>query len=52
VFGVVGVAAFLSGNIFEGMGWSALNFDALPVVTVVGVGVLWLASRRGWTARA
>jgi hypothetical protein len=51
VFGTAGVCAFLSGNLFNAVGWAALNMIALPIVVLVGCGVLWLAARRGWAMR-
>ncbi len=46
IFGVAGVATFLSGNLYHHFGWDALNLLAImPVLAVLGA-TLWLARRR------
>ncbi len=43
VFGVQAVSAFSSGVLVNTEGWRTLNFVALPLVTVAGLAILWLA---------
>ena len=46
IFGVAGIATFLSGNLYHHFGWDVLNLLAVvPVLAVLGA-TLWLARRR------
>jgi MFS family permease len=42
MFGCVAVAAFLSGNLLNGMGWKAVNYATVPGLLLVLLAVLWL----------
>jgi MFS family permease len=46
IFGVTGLATFLSGTLLHDMGWAAVGMAALPPVVLVFVATLWLANRR------
>jgi MFS family permease len=43
VFAVQAVSAFSSGVLVNTEGWRILNYVALPLVTVAGLAILWLA---------
>ena len=46
IFGVAGLASFLSGSLHYNFGWAALNLFAVPpVLLVLGV-TLWFARQR------
>lgn len=46
IFGVAGVATFLSGSLYHHFGWDALNLLAVVPVVAVLAATLWLARRR------
>ena len=46
IFGVAGLASFLSGSLHHFFGWSALNVFAVPPVLVVLGVTLWFARQR------
>ena len=46
IFGVAGVATFLSGSLYHHFGWDALNLLAIVPVLAVLAATLWLARRR------
>jgi MFS family permease len=43
VFTVQAISAFSSGVLVNSQGWRTLNYVALPLVTVAGLAILWLA---------
>ena len=45
VFALVAVGSLLAGALFYGLGWAGLNLAMLPLVALVGVGLLWLRWR-------
>lgn len=46
MFGFVAFATFLSGGLFERLGWQAVNWAGLPMMAIVAVAVFWLYQRR------
>ena len=46
VFGSVAVSTFASGNLLYFVGWSAVNYSALPFIAITVVAALWLTARR------
>ena len=46
VFSTTAVAAFGSGALYEGIGWSAVNGGALPAMGLVLLGVAWMVLYR------
>jgi hypothetical protein len=46
-------SSFSSGMILETNGWQTLNYAAIPFVVVMGIGIVWLMTkRRGAVAAA
>ena len=46
VFGSVAISSFVSGNLLHYVGWSAVNYSALPFIAAAVLAVAWLAVRR------
>ncbi len=46
VFGSVAASSFVSGSLFHYVGWSAVNYTAIPLIAVAFAAVVWLAVRR------
>ena len=46
VFGSVAISSFASGNLLHFIGWSAVNYSALPFIAVTVVAALWLSGRQ------
>jgi MFS family permease len=45
IFATMAVSSFLSGLIFTGLGWEAVNLSALPLIAAVIIAIAWLALR-------
>ena len=52
VFSTMAVTSFASGALVTTRGWAWLNLGSLPVVALIGVALLWLASVRRRAASA
>ena len=46
VFGSVAASSFVSGNLLHFVGWSAVNYSAIPFIIVAFTGVVWLSMHR------
>ena len=46
VFGSVAASSFASGNLFHFVGWSAVNYSAIPFIAMAFAAVVWLSLRR------
>jgi MFS family permease len=46
VFATMFVSSLASGAMVSTAGWEAMNYAALPILAVIGTGVMWLALRR------
>ena len=46
VFGSVAASSFASGNLFHFVGWSAVNYSAIPFIATAFAAVVWLSLRR------
>jgi len=52
IFLVLASSSFTSGLLLETNGWRVINYLALPLVTVVGLTIVWFALKRRVTAAA
>lgn len=46
VFGSVAASSFVSGNLFHFVGWSAVNYSAIPFIATAFAAIVWLSLRR------
>ncbi|MCE2482460.1 MAG: MFS transporter [Alphaproteobacteria bacterium] len=46
VFGSVAASSFVSGYLFHFVGWSAVNYTAIPFIATAFAAIVWLSLRR------